>query len=202
MTKKIVVSLLSISLMTTLIIGIVNPSYVMAIAGLSSLDVKTIEKTQVDSVEELRAGFCDLAQRMGRSTQTKCSSGDEAVVIEVCKNGQNLSVSITADTNKMPADMTINDIGKIIEYAKDYLKPIFSEKQALGLCGILLGDAYAQQKQGKDTISITKNFEEITIIASGEISTGQLKVDIKNTLGVKKCQPNKSKTMGTKALPL
>ena len=36
---------------------------------------------------------------------------------------------------------------------------------------------------------------------SGEISTGLLKVDIKNTLGVKQCQLNESKATEMKVLP-
>lgn len=202
MNKKIVVSLLSVSLMVALITATVNPSSVMAIVGLSSLDAKTIDKVQADTAGNLNIGLSDLAQKMGKSMKMKISSEDGAVIIDVTKSSKDVFASIYADTNILPADLNVSDIGKVIKYAQTYLEPIFNEKQAMGLYGILFGEACAQYKRGIVKINISKEYEGITITASGDVKTGLLKVDLKSTLGVKKCQPNRSKTMEMKVLPL
>ncbi len=201
MSKKIVVSLLSIFLLIGLIMATVNPSTVMAIVGLSSLDVNALEKAQADTVKNLKAELSDMAQNMGSSTKKTYESDDEAVVFNISKSSQDVSVSIEFDGSLLP-EMNYKDIGKVIKVAQGYLKPVFSEKQAIGLCGLLIGDAYAQYKKGKVLINIAKEYEGITIKCSGDIDAGRGTVILKSTLGVRQCQPNKSKTTEMKALPL
>lgn len=201
MSKKIVVSLLSISLTAGLTLVTLNPSSVMAAVGLKGLDVNALEKAQNEAVEAVRKGLKDLAQKMDKKGQVTYSSEDGLVVIDAVKDDKSVSVSIDADANFLP-DMDYKDIGKMSKAVQDYLKPAFNEKQTKGLCGLLIGDAYAQYKKGKIRIKVTKEYEGLTIECSGNVNTGLLKVKLKGTLGVKECQPSKSKTTEMKVLPL
>lgn len=201
MCKKIMVSLLSVFLLTGLIMATVNPSTVMAIAGLSSLNVNALEKAQIDTVKNLTTGLNDLAQKMGSSSTKKTyKSDDGAVVINASKSNKDITVTIEIDASTLQ-DLNFKDIGKVIKTAQNYLKPILKEKDAMGLCGLIIGDAYAQYKKGKILINVAKEYEGLTVKGSGDVDTGLGKVILKSTLGVKQCQPNKSKTTEMKVLP-
>ncbi len=199
MIKKIMVSLLSISLIAVLTIGSVIPGFALAAVGLSAGE-RPPKAEKKDPVQLLKTGLCDLSLKMEAGSKASYSSEDGAVTIEVLKSNEDFLASIAADT-KMISITDIQDIGKIIEMAKNYLEPVFTGEQTLALGSMLLGDAYIQKTQGKDKILIAKNYDGISITASGEISTGLLKVDIKNTLGVKQCQLNESKATEMKVLP-
>ncbi len=201
MSKKIVVSLLSILMLVALTLATINPGSVMAIVGLSSLDANTLEKTQADMIQNLTSGMTDLAKKMGNSTEKTYTSEDGAVVVKVTKGSQDIEVIIEFDGSLFP-DIDYKDIGKVMRIAQNYLKPVFTEKQAMGLCGLLIGDAYAQYRREKAIILITKEYEGITIECSGDVDLGLGRVSLKSALGVKKWQPNKSKTTEMKALPL
>lgn len=198
MSKKIVVSLLSISLMAALITATANPSSVMAIVGLSGLDARTLDQARADYIKSLNTGLTDLADKMGKSTQKTYSSEDEAVKISASKTDKEVTVSIFVDASKIP-EFNYKDAGKVMKVAQEYLKSVFTDKQAAALCGLLVGDAYVQYRKGNEKINISKNYEELEITCKGNIDTGLTVLTLKSTLGVKKCLPNKSKIMETKA---
>ncbi len=201
MNKKFVVSLLSISLMVALSAATLNPSTVMAAVGLSSLDASALSKVQNEAVDTVRNGLKDLAAKLDKSNKASYTSEDGNVAIEVKKDDTSILVTIKADANDLPT-VDYKDIGKVVKIIHEYMKPAFTEKQTQGIYGLLIGEAYAQYKKGSMKIKITKEYEGLTIECSGNVNTGLLNVNLKGTLGEKKCQPNKSKTMEMKALPL
>ncbi|MCX7772686.1 MAG: hypothetical protein N2376_06190 [Clostridia bacterium] len=200
MSKKILVSLLSLFLSTLLILATLNPSSVMALVGLTSLDAKAMQRTQTEMAKTLNDGMKKLAASLGRNTKLTRSSDDGAVVICVTKNTKNVAVKIQADTTLMD-DVDFKDIGKVTKMAKTYLKSILTEKQATGLCGLLFAEAYAQYKKGKTEIKMTKEFDGVTISCTGDVDLGTLEVNLVAKLGVTQC-PSKSKTTVMKVLPL
>ncbi len=202
MRKKIVVSLLGISLALVLTVVTVNPSMVMAAAGLSSLDGSALDKARNEAVETLKTGLKDLVSKLDKNGKAKYTSKDGNVVIDVKKDSDNILVTIKADANKLPANLDYKDIGKVVKIIKDYMKPAFTEDQTKALYSLLIGDAYNQYRKGNTKIKITKEFEGLTIECSGNVQTGTLTVNLKGALGEKKCQPSKSKTTEMKVLPL
>jgi hypothetical protein len=198
MSKKIVVSLLSITLMAALITATANPSSVMAIVGLSSLDARSLDQAKADYVKALNTGLTDLASEMGKSTKETYSSDDEAVKISASKTEKEVTVDIYVDASKIP-EFNYKDVGKVMKVAQEYLSSAFTDKQAAALCGLLVGDAYVQYRKGNEKINISKNYDGLTITCTGNIKTGLTVLTLKSTLGVKKCLPNKSKIMEMKA---
>lgn len=201
MSKKIMVLLLSISFMAAVIMAAINPSTVMAIAGLSSTKADSLKEIQLESAKSLNAALNELAEELDKDKTKDFSSKDGIVKIKAEKTSEDLSVNIEMDASRLPKNTNYKDLLKVMKVIQDYLKPILDKKQAMNLCGLVIGDAYAQYRKGKTKIAIDKDFEVITINCSGDTKSGHLMVDITSKLGVEKCQPSKSKTTVMKASP-
>lgn len=199
MIRKFVVSLLSVLFLATLCIAILSPSTVMAAVGLTGEKGGLFEKVETRTLKTIKAGLDDLAYDIGKSKEMKYSSDDKIVDVKAVKDSYGITVKITADASKLP-EFSYKDINKVIKLAKEYLEPIFTEKQTMGLCSLFFSDAYNEYKKGIINIELTKKYEGITIECSGNAKTGIVNVCLKSTLGVEKCLPDKRKTMEMKAL--
>lgn len=193
MSKKIMVLLLSVSLLAATIMAVVNPSSVMALAGLSSIDAKTLQNVQEETIKNVSTGMNDLYQKL-IAPNVSYLSDDKVVNIKASKGDTDITVKINADASKLPY-LDYKDIGRVLRVAQNYLKPIFNEKQASGLCSLLIGDAYAQHRKGIKDIKIEKKYDDITISCSGNTGTGLFEINLKSTVGVKKCQPSKRRIL-------
>lgn len=199
MNKKFVVSLLSVLLLMALCLAVISPSSVMAAVGLTGEKGGLFEKVETRTLKTIKTGLDDLAINMGKDKEMKYTSSDKIVDVAANRSSKDISVIITADCSKLP-EFGYKDINKVIRLAKEYLEPIFTEKQAMGLCSMFFSDAYSEYKKGIINIKLTKEYEGITIECSGNAKTGIVNVILKGTLGVEKCLPDKRKIMETKAL--
>lgn len=200
MCKKIVVSLLSIFMIGALTMVSMNPGYVMAIAGAPGEGTKALDAARDEAVRNLRADLDGLAGEIGSGKTWSYRSEDGAVEIEAFKDQGVIYVGITADAGLL-TEVDYTDFSEVLKTAQSYMQPIFTEKNTMGLCGLVLGEAYAQYKNGRKDIAITKEYDGLTVQCSGNTDTGLFKVDLKGTLGVEKCQPG-SRIMEMKALRL
>ena len=199
MIRKFVVSLLSVLFLVASCIAILSPSTVMAAAGLTGEKGGLFEKVETRTFKTIKTGLTDLAYDMGKKKEMKYSSEDKIVDVKVAKDSDNITVEIIADASKFP-EFSYKDINKVMKLAKEYLKPIFNEKQTMGLCTLFFSDAYSEYKKGVIKVKLTKEYEGITIECTGNAKTGIVYVNLKSTLGVEKCLPDKGKTMETKVL--
>lgn len=184
MSKKFVVSLLSVLLFAAFCIALLSPSTVLAAAGLSEEKGGFFERVETRALKSIKEGLEDLAQSMGKDKEMNYSSSDKIVTINTKKDSREISVKITADGSKLP-EFGIKDLNKVIKLAREYLKPIFNESQSMGLCSLFLSDAYKEYNKGKIRIKLTKEYEGLTIECSGNAGTGIVNVNLKSTLGVK-----------------
>jgi len=200
MVKKFVVSLLSVLLFASLCIAVLSPSTVMAGVGLTEERGGLFEKVETRTLESIKTGLEDLAISMGKLKELNFSSSDKIVTINAKKNGGEINVVITADGSKLP-EFGLKDVNKVIRLAKDYLKPIFDEKQSMGLCSLFFSDACKEYNKGAEKITLTKEYNGLVIECSGNASTGVVNVSLKSTLGVKECLPDIRKTTEMIVLP-
>lgn len=200
MSKKFVVSLLSVLLILTFCIALLSPGAVMAAVGLTGEKGGFFEKVETRTLKSIKTGLEDLAYSMGKNKEMNHSSSDKIVTISVKKDSKEIKVEITADGNQLP-EFGIKDVNKVIKLAKEYLKPIFNEKESMGLCSLFFSDAYKEYNKGIIRIKLTKEYEGITIECSGNARTGIVNVSLRSTLGVKECLPDKRKAMEMKVSP-
>ena len=200
MVKKFVVSLLSVLLLASFCIALVSPSTVMAGVGLTEEKGGLFEKVETRTLKSIKTGLEDLASNMGKIKEMNFSSSDKIVTIYAKKDSGGINVTITADGSKLP-EIGIKDINKVISLAKEYLKPIFDEKQSMGLCSLFFSDACKEYNKGAEKITLTKEYNGLVIECSGNASTGVVNVSLKSTLGVKECLPDIRKTTEMIVLP-
>lgn len=200
MSKKFMVSLLSVMLMASLCIAFAGPGYVMAAVGLSGQKDGPVEKMETRVMKSIKTGLQDMAVSMGKKDAMIYSSSDDIVVINAKKNSEEISVEIEADGSKFP-EFGIKDLNRVITLAKEYLKPVFDETQAMNLCTLFFSEAFKEYKNGNKEIKLIKEYEGVTIECMGNIGTGIVSVYLRSTLGVKKCLPDIRKTTEMKVLP-
>lgn len=184
MTKKFVVSLLSVLILVTFCIAFISPGTVLAAVGLTDEKPGLFEKVETRTLKTIKTGLEDLARSMGKNNEMNHTSSDKLVKIKAKKSGNEINVLIMADGSNLP-ESTIKDINKVIKVATDYLKPVLNEKQTKGLCSLFFSEACKSYKKGITTIKMTKECEGITIKCSGNARTGIISVNLKSTLGVK-----------------
>ena len=166
MCKKIVVSLLSIFMIGALAMVSMNPGYVMAIAGASGDDAETLGMARDEAVRNLKADLNGLAGKIGGGKTWSYQSEDGVAEIEAFKDQNDIYVGITANAGLLP-DIDYTDFSGVLKTAQCYMQTIFTEKNTMGLCGLLMGEAYAQYKNGRKDIVITKEYDGLTIQCSG-----------------------------------
>jgi len=200
MVKKFMVSLLSVILIAAFCLALLGPGYVMAAVGISGEKSGPVEKMETRVMKSISTGLKDFAVSMGKNNEMSFSSGDKIVTINAKKNSDEICVEIRADGSGMP-EFGIKDLNRVINLAKEYLKPIFNEEQAMSLCSLFFSEALVEYKKGNKEIKLTKEYEGVTIECMGNTNTGIVSVFLRSTLGVKKCLPDIRKTTEMKALP-
>lgn len=200
MIKKIAVSLLSLFLLVTFCVAFTSPGYVMAAVGLTGTNkVGLFEKVETKTLKNIKAGIDSLAVKMGKENEVSYVSEDGTVKISAKKNGADILVNIVADGSKMP-EMSYKDFNRVLDMAKDYLKPILDEKQSMGMCSLFFSDAYDLYKKGVNAIQLKKECEGITIECYGNSKTGIISMDFKSTLEIKNTSPSKRKIVDSKVI--
>lgn len=184
MSKKFVVSLLSVLILVMFCIAFISPGTVLAAVGLTNEKPGLFEKVETRTLKTIKTGLEDFAQSMGKNNEMSHTSGDKIVKIKAKKSSNEINVVIMADGSILP-ESTIKDINKVIRLATDYLKPVLNEKQTKGLCSLFFSEAFKNYKKGITNIKLTKECEGITIECSGNARTGFIYVNLKSTLGVK-----------------
>lgn len=137
MSKKTMVSILSILLLATIFIALASPGSVMAAVGLTSPKGGFFEKVETRILNDIKEGLEELAEKMNKSDKLVYSSDDKIADVVTVKDGKEISMSIVIDGSHMP-ETTYKDFNKINNLAIEYLKPVLNEKQTMGLCSLFL----------------------------------------------------------------
>lgn len=184
MSKKTMVSLLSILLLATIFIALASPGSVMAAVGLTGSKGGFFEKVETRTLNDIKKGLEELAKKMNKSDKLTYASNDKIADVIAKKDSKEISVSIAIDGSKLP-ESTYKDYNKVNDLAIEYLKPVLNEKQTMGLCSLFFSDTCDKYRKGITKIEITKKQEGIIIECLGDTDSGKLNINIKSALPVK-----------------
>lgn len=184
MSKKTMVSLLSILLLATIFIALASPGSVMAAVGLTGSKGGFFEKVETRTLNDIKKGLEELAKKMNKSDKLTYASNDKIADVIAKKDSKEISVSIAIDGSKLP-ETAYKDYNKVNDLAIEYLKPVLNEKQTMGLCSLFFSDACDKYRKGITEIEITKKQEGIIIECLGDTDSGKLNINIKSALPVK-----------------
>lgn len=184
MSKKTMVSLLSILLLATIFIALASPGSVMAAVGLTGSKGGFFEKVETRTLNDIKEGLDELAKKMNKSDKLTHTSSEGFANVIAYKGSKEISVYISIDVSKLP-EATYKDFSKVNDLAIEYLKPVLNEKQTMGLCSLFFSEACDKYKKGITKIEITKKQEGIIIECLGNTDTGKLNINIKSALPVK-----------------
>lgn len=181
MSKKTMVSLLSILLLATIFIALASPGSVMAAVGLTGSKGGFFEKVETRTLNDIKKGLEELAKKMNKSDKLTYASNDKIADVIAKKDSKEISVSIAIDGSKLP-ETAYKDYNKVNDLAIEYLKPVLNEKQTMGLCSLFFSDACDKYRKGITKIEITKKQEGIIIECLGDTDSGKLNINIKSAL--------------------
>lgn len=184
MSKKTMMSLLSIFLLAAIIVALTSPGTVMAAVGLTGSQGGFFEKVETRTLNTIKEGLDDLAKKMDQSNKLAYTSSEGFANVIAYKDSKEMAVYISIDASKLP-EKTYKDISKVNDLAIEYLKPVLNEKQAMGLCSLFFSDACDKYNKGITKIALIKKQEGITIECFGDTNSGKLNINIKSALPAK-----------------